>query len=221
MSDETPTSELLDGFIDTLRTLAKDAETREAAQAFLWVLGSYGDDVARLRAEVKRLTEENAGLLFERRCDELAALCFARESFQRMTGSGHQTVKQLAPLAEALVLRLTRERDAAVQRSEADGRVVVKMGMRNREMMAERDAAIERAEVAERERDELLAWAQEMGCEMQADDHEAYTPEECSPSHSGRCWPCEATVRRGACPECPGENGQHAMSCSRGSRCAE
>ena len=53
----------------------------------------------------------------------------------------------------------------------------------------------QRADQAERERDELLAWAEEMGCEMQADDLDGYTPEECSPDHTGRCWPCEAKVR--------------------------
>ena len=53
----------------------------------------------------------------------------------------------------------------------------------------------ERALKAESTVDELLQWAEEMRCEMEADDFEGYDPKVCSPHHSGRCWPCEARVR--------------------------
>ncbi len=42
---------------------------------------------------------------------------------------------------------------------------------------------------------DMLEWAAEMGCEMEADDRDDYDPKVCSPDHTGRCWPCEARVR--------------------------
>jgi hypothetical protein len=63
------------------------------------------------------------------------------------------------------------------------------------ELLADRDHHAARADAAEAELAELIAWASEMGCEMQADDEDDYDPRVCSPTHSGRCWPCEAKVR--------------------------
>lgn len=40
----------------------------------------------------------------------------------------------------------------------------------------------------------ILEWAAEMPCEMEADDEGDYDPAVCSKHHTGRCWPCEARV---------------------------
>ncbi len=42
---------------------------------------------------------------------------------------------------------------------------------------------------------DMLEWAAEMRCEMEADDEDDYDPKVCSKNHTGRCWPCEARVR--------------------------
>ena len=40
----------------------------------------------------------------------------------------------------------------------------------------------------------IIEWASDLPCEMEADDLPGYDPEVCSPDHSGRCWPCSARV---------------------------
>lgn len=64
----------------------------------------------------------------------------------------------------------------------------------------------------------MLEWAAEMGCEMEADDRHDYDPKVCSPDHTGRCWPCEARVRLAESAPTPedGEDGREATYVDEG-----
>jgi hypothetical protein len=108
----------------------------------------------------------------------------------------------------AEVGRLTRERDAAVKRADADGRMCVEMGKRNREMMTQRDDALGQAATAIANAGEAISIIGALSSDETDEEFIALATEDDGAALDG------AALDR-ACSECPGENGEHAMGCSR------